>query len=521
MAPINNNNGNNKNQRTGSDAAVSCELPLGDNDDEKKNNNKKDDNTSSSTKTTNPFQLCWYICGILIFPLRVVLGGFAFCCGFCCNTCFDIFGKTSKQETWDETKDALSDFLKESGIMDEVQLGWNQRFIQNARLVNAIERHIYPNGSRIEATRIDNENENYIEENSSITTTCDVKKACRIMKHATAAYGPQVIANAVFESGERLPPLPTDKSQYAIMKHIGIPNKPENIVVMKLKYGEKLNYLRHFCVIDNKNKCIVLAVRGTYSVSSTYVDLAGYCEEFCGAYAHSGMAKMAIGIWESSGSAIVQALEDHPDYEFIICGHSLGAGVAGLLNVMLNDQIDFLPPATQNNIQCYLYGGPPSFSTLSDVDNKLLPAVKNTKCFIYNKDTVPYISVDSARRFMKILAAIDELKTPFWKAFLIDHEFMEPTQEMIDTFNKVHNNEELLPKINRAPALYNPAAEIIWIEQEPRKGVCKLFQRETYRLTYCDPKKVVKLGPMIHPNGIGDHLTGRYEYSLTYTSHQH
>jgi hypothetical protein len=45
---------------------------------------------------------------------------------------------------------------------------------------------------------------------------------------ATAAYGPQVIANAVFESGERVPPAPTASTQSAVMKHVGIENNDES-----------------------------------------------------------------------------------------------------------------------------------------------------------------------------------------------------------------------------------------------------------------------------------------------------
>ena len=71
-------------------------------------------------------------------------------------------------------------------------------------------------------------------------------------------------------------------------------------------------------------------------MSSTMINCAGYCDDFCGAKAHSGMAKVAKGLSTKSGPAIVERLNELADgYKFIICGHSLGAGVAGPVNLLV------------------------------------------------------------------------------------------------------------------------------------------------------------------------------------------
>jgi hypothetical protein len=246
---------------------------------------------------TKQESLVWYCCGVLLFPLRVLLGCFAFTAGVCCNFCVETCGcankKSSKreQESWRDTRQALSKFLEESGLQDELSDGMNARLLSNLRVINAIQRKLYPFG-RPNACRMDNPPAMMI----------DLPKAHRMMKFATAAYGPQVIANAVFESGERMPPAPTASTRSAVMKHVGIENNDENIVVMDLDAGEDLEYLRHYCVIDHAHKAVVLAVRGTLSISSTMVNCAGYCDDFLcdGTKAHSGMAKMTRGIWNKS-----------------------------------------------------------------------------------------------------------------------------------------------------------------------------------------------------------------------------
>ena len=83
-----------------------------------------------------------------------------------------------------------------------------------------------------------------------------------------------------------------------VCEHIGLPSS--DILVWEMDLGEDLEYLRHFCAIDHVHKQVVLAIRGTFSVTSTLVDLVGYCDDFCGGKAHSGMAKMARAIWKKS-----------------------------------------------------------------------------------------------------------------------------------------------------------------------------------------------------------------------------
>jgi len=103
----------------------------------------------------------------------------------------------------------------------------------------------------------------------------------------------------------------------------------EDIVSADIEAGDSTEYLRHMVVVDHKEKALVLAIRGTFALSSTLTDVAAFSEEFCGVQAHAGMAKMARAVWSRAEEAFLSNLNELPDdYSLIITGHSLGAGVA-------------------------------------------------------------------------------------------------------------------------------------------------------------------------------------------------
>jgi hypothetical protein len=338
-----------------------------------------------------------------------------------------------------------------------------------------------------------------------------MKEAHRIMKFATAAYGQQVIASAVFETGERVPLAPHTKDIDAVMKHVCISDK-NDIVVFDMDFGEDLDCLRHYCAVDHAHKAVVLAVRGTYSVSSIMVDLAGYCDDFCGGKSHAGMSKMARGIWKRSGEAIVERLNQLPDdYAFIIGGHWLGAGVAGLINILVHHE-QLVPSDRQ--VRCYIYGSPPTFSPLIGADDSIKAAIQGTTAVVYQRDLVPFISVFALRRFLRLIAAMDKLKVPLWRKVLIDHEILSPSEDMLAAYLSADNEE--LPPLEQAPMVFVPAKAIVWLKRKKKASRLLVCTRDAYVATICDPHKLAEVGPVVTPGGIADHVNGRYEHALQF-----
>lgn len=107
---------------------------------------------------------------------------------------------------------------------------------------------------------------------------------------------------------------------------------------------------RYYVIQNHREKSIVLALRGTFSINDLAIDLTCESAEFTptadiGAgkrpyRAHSGMleaAKRMGGIGAPVTMAVSDALRSHPDYDFVIVGHSLGAGIAAFFAAMWGD----------------------------------------------------------------------------------------------------------------------------------------------------------------------------------------
>ena len=114
------------------------------------------------------------------------------------------------------------------------------------------------------------------------------------------------------------------------------------------------------------------------------------------------MSEVATKMWELTKDKILAKLEELPaDYELVITGHSLGAGVATLLTILLYHEKCF--PKKQR-IRCFAFAPPPTFYPLSAAPE----AVNATTAYIHGDDTVPFLSVYHLRRFFKSMAALKE-----------------------------------------------------------------------------------------------------------------
>ncbi|KZV40625.1 hypothetical protein F511_23421 [Dorcoceras hygrometricum] len=105
---------------------------------------------------------------------------------------------------------------------------------------------------------------------------------------------------------------------------------------------------------DENSKCFLLLIRGTHSIKDTLTAALGAVVPFHHSvlhdggisnlvlgYAHCGMVAAARWIAKLSTPTLLKALEQNPDYEVKIVGHSLGGGTAALLTYILREQKEF------------------------------------------------------------------------------------------------------------------------------------------------------------------------------------
>ncbi|KAL2354608.1 hypothetical protein BJ546DRAFT_843706 [Cryomyces antarcticus] len=191
--------------------------------------------------------------------------------------------------------------------------------------------------------------------------------------------------------------------------------------------------LVHYVSLDHESGAVVLTCRGTLGFEDVLTDAA--CDydlmEWRGRQyqCHKGIYASARRLLEGGGGRVMAvikaALEEFPEYGLVLCGHSLGGGVAAILAILVSEPnpspadrerrpfvtasshaatqrlrlTDSTPPPTRavpanvrlpsnRPIHVYTYGSPAVISpSLSRATRGLVTSVVN------NHDFVPYFSI--------------------------------------------------------------------------------------------------------------------------------
>jgi hypothetical protein len=299
-----------------------------------------------------------------------------------------------------------------------------------------------------------------------------------------------------------------------ISEHIGIPE--ENIYLMNLS-DDHVETLRFFIAVDHINKNIVLSIRGSLTVKEIIIDIAGFSRGFCGGEAHSEMANAAERIWDVAKDMITKLLRENVGYELILTGHSLGAGAAALLNILLHE--NNCERVNGRAIRCFTYASPPVFTgEAKEARNVCIN-------FIHDTDCVSFLSVDSVRHIFAALHTIEECNLSIWTRTRI----LWGLTEAIDpwTLQQVQNALHCpLPEKEGAPVLLIPAHVNIWM----REVAHRLTVKEANNLSVeklaelpssspsdsvlVDSEKLAVMGISFDPSMITNHFPNGYENAL-------
>mmetsp|Transcript_23061 Transcript_23061/g.38597 ORF Transcript_23061/g.38597 Transcript_23061/m.38597 type:complete len:518 (-) Transcript_23061:41-1594(-) len=207
------------------------------------------------------------------------------------------------------------------------------------------------------------------------------------------------------------------------VKHAGL-GGPEDIIFND--YHSPCFYI----ALDHEKRAVVLAVRGTLTVADAFTDLVCESTTFLSGEAHTGIAAGAKKVLKRSRDALVETLTRYSSeghiYKLVITGHSLGAGTAILLTLLMSED----SALATHKIECWAFGPPPVFSPLERISPRCHNAIK---CFVYRNDWVPRMSLHSVHTLCLQVKSVDmmpwtamtRLKVAMGTRKLEDQENME------------------------------------------------------------------------------------------------
>lgn len=188
-----------------------------------------------------------------------------------------------------------------------------------------------------------------------------VRNIQRFMRYASASYGHNfmrilgigTIGDSVYS------PYGDHPNHHAFATHTSTPL--DSILLSSFTdpgtkgtfHAPKMHSLVHYINLDHGAQCVVLTCRGTLGLSDVLTDLCAHYDDLVMPVVNSGKRvgqpapskyKVHAGMHASARllsqetstvyKTIQKALQDYPDYGLVLCGHSLGGGVAAILSLL-------------------------------------------------------------------------------------------------------------------------------------------------------------------------------------------
>lgn len=177
-----------------------------------------------------------------------------------------------------------------------------------------------------------------------------------------------------------------------------------------ISFHDKVYELPFLVALDHRREAVVVAVRGTMSLQDILTDLSAESEtldlecEVKDCLAHKGISQAARYVYRRliNDGILSQAFSLAPEYRLVIVGHSLGAGAAALLSIMLRK--------AHPEVRCYAFSPPRGLLSKS-----LYEYSKNfTVSIVLGKDVIPRLSVttfeDLKKRILRVIAHCNKPK---------------------------------------------------------------------------------------------------------------
>eukprot|EP00871_Galdieria_phlegrea_P001450 jgi/Galph1/2305/GphlegSOOS_G967.1 len=302
-----------------------------------------------------------------------------FCC-FCCFQCGLAFCYSYEKE---ETRDAINSFchlIIENGFQDLLPNDW----ILGLKLYKRIYRQKEESAPSLE------------QQSAPLQV---VQEAQYFMQHAEAVFGPLLFA--VEKPAQAVVGI---TPQLVIFLRTGVHSKD----LISSKFKATTYFPAYYMCYDHFASTIVVAVRGTLSIADALTDLDGrtlplvihWNEEPQEGFVHGGILRASENLADIIELHLKEACQKYPSYRIVVTGHSLGAGCAIVLSILLRERM------VNECLQCYAFGPPPVLSdNLAEVCRSFIFS------FVNHNDIVPRLSIPALRRFFRACQMAKQLNT--------------------------------------------------------------------------------------------------------------
>eukprot|EP01125_Pyxidicula_operculata_P020779 TRINITY_DN777_c0_g1_i1.p1 TRINITY_DN777_c0_g1~~TRINITY_DN777_c0_g1_i1.p1 ORF type:complete len:411 (+),score=75.28 TRINITY_DN777_c0_g1_i1:371-1603(+) len=338
-----------------------------------------------------------------------------------------------------------------------------------------------------------------------------------MMKYASAAYGWKgltLYTNFKGDLSTGASVVSKEGNIKALEQHCGISRED----VVEKSWNSKGVYCPgYYIILDHRLKSIVLAIRGTFHIDDVLTDLIASYVDFVDddkgvkGEAHDGIAQAAQTVVSILEESLKKQLEKYPDYGIMVVGHSLGAGTAALLSILLKKKHPNFP------LRCFSFAPPPVVSY-----NLAKECESYVHSYIFQNDVISRLSLGSLADLKSLvqdmLNKADGKMVNLFKDILNGNITDGKTIESITREELDHLPTSLitpLPESKRSKRLFVPGKIFHLTQLEYVQPGDKTIRKKVdyFAINEADQHQFTDI--VLCSDMIADHFPSNYEQALT------